>query len=62
MADKKACKKCKMFVEDDVCPNCKGNKFSTNWKGRMYIADPKRSMIANKLGIKAKGQYAIKVR
>lgn len=62
MAKKKACKKCKIFVEGDTCPICKGNQFSTNWQGRIYINDPKKSEIAQKLGIDIKGEYAIKVK
>lgn len=59
---KKVCKKCKLFVKGDVCPLCKGNQFSTNWKGKLIILDPNESIIAKKLGITAKGEYAIKVR
>ena len=59
---KKVCKKCKIFVEGTECPVCKGNQFSTNWQGRLFILDFNKSMIANKIGITAKGEYAIKVR
>jgi len=62
MAKKKACKKCKLFVEGNVCPICKGNIFSSNWQGRLFINDVGNSMIAEKLGIKVKGEYAIKVK
>ena len=59
---KKACKKCKIFVDGDICPVCKGNQFSINWQGRLYILDPNKSAIADKVGMKAKGEYAIKTR
>ncbi len=59
---KKVCKKCKLFVEGNECPICKGNQFSTNWQGRLAILDPNKSIIAKKLQIKAKGEYAIKVK
>ena len=59
---KKACKKCKIFVAGNECPICHGNKFSTNWQGRIYILDPEKSDIAKKMEIKVKGEYAIKVR
>ncbi|MBT4935885.1 DNA-directed RNA polymerase subunit E'' [Candidatus Woesearchaeota archaeon] len=62
MAKKKACKKCKLFVEGDICPICKSNSMTTTWQGRLYITDAERSMIAQNIGIKAKGEYAIKVR
>ncbi len=59
---KKACKKCKIFVEGEVCPVCKKNQFSTNWQGRIYFVDPARSTIAQKINVDVKGEYAIKVR
>ena len=62
MAKKKACKKCKLFVEGDVCPSCKSNTFSTSWQGRVYITDVENSMIGQKIAVNVKGEYAIKVR
>ena len=59
---KKACRKCKIFVEGDICPICKGNSFSTSWQGRIYVVDSNKSAIAQKIGITVKGEYAIKVR
>ena len=59
---KKACKKCKLFVEETSCPVCKSNQFSTNWQGRLIILDKDKSIIANNIGIKKEGEYAIKVR
>ena len=62
MSKKKACKKCRLFVEGDVCPSCGGNSFTNSWQGRIYIQDVAASMIAEKIGIKLKGEYAIKVK
>ena len=62
MAKKKACKKCKLFVEGDVCPSCKGNIFTTSWQGRLFVSDVNKSMIAKKINITVKGEYAIKVK
>ena len=59
---RKVCKKCRLFVEGATCPICSGNQFGDNWKGRIYIADPNRSEIAQKVGLKVKGEYAIKVK
>ena len=59
---KKACKKCKIFVDGPACSICKGTNFSTNWQGRISILDPEKSDIAKKIGIKVKGEYAIKVK
>lgn len=62
MSKKKVCKKCKMVVEGDVCPNCKNDQFSTNFQGRLYIIDANKSLVAKKIGLSTKGEYAIKVR
>ena len=51
-----------MFVEGNECPVCKTSQFSTNWQGRMYILDPTKSLVAEKVGLKSKGEYAIKAR
>ena len=59
---KKVCKKCKLFVEGSECPHCKGNQFSTNWQGRLNVLDANKSIIAKKIEIDIKGEYAIKVR
>ncbi len=59
---KKVCKTCKIFVEGNECPLCKGKQFTESWKGRMYIFNPEKSQIAKRLNITAKGEYAIKVR
>ncbi len=58
---KKVCSKCKLFVDGSECPVCRSSNFSINWKGRVYIVDPKKSQIAQKVGFPIKGEYAIKV-
>ena len=62
MSKKKACKKCKMFVTGDKCPGCGSESFSTSWQGRLYIKDANKSMIAEEVKCKIKGEYAIKVK
>ncbi len=57
---KKACKKCRALVESGNCPVCNGNQFSDNWKGRIIVLGDE-SEIAKKIGIKSKGEFAIKV-
>ena len=58
---KKACTSCKMFVDEDSCPDCKSSQFSTIWKGRINILDVKKSVIAQKVGYEKEGEYAIKI-
>lgn len=36
--------------------------FTPNWQGRINVIDSDKSFIAKKIGIKQKGEYAIKVR
>jgi len=62
MSKKKACKRCKLFVDGDTCSSCGFNSFSTSWQGRVYVTDVENSMIAKNIGLKVKGEYAIKVR
>lgn len=58
---KKVCRKCKVFVSGNECPICHGTNFTTTWKGRIIILDPEKSEIAQKIGIKNKSEYAIKI-
>ncbi|MBT4174230.1 DNA-directed RNA polymerase subunit E'' [archaeon] len=59
---KKACKKCRLFVDGGECPLCKSTNLSESWKGRLVVTDANKSEIGKELDIKAKGEYAIKVR
>ncbi len=64
MAKKKVCKRCKIFVDDEKCPICKDQvpASSNNWQGRIFVLNYRRSEIANKMGLCANGEFAIKVR
>ncbi|MEK6937226.1 MAG: transcription elongation factor subunit Spt4 [Nanoarchaeota archaeon] len=59
---KKVCKKCKLIFEGSVCPLCKSDSFGQSWKGRIFMIDANKSEIAKKIGMTAKGEYAIKVK
>jgi len=59
---RKVCRKCRIFVNGEVCPICGGNDFSTTWAGIAVIVDPKNSEVAKKMGINVPGKYALKVR
>ena len=62
MVKKKACKNCKVFVKGNECPLCKSTDFTTYWKGRVIIFDAEKSEVGKKMGVKVKGEYAIKTR
>ncbi len=58
---KKVCKTCKIVVTENVCPLCRKTAFTTNFQGQINIIDANKSMLAKKIGIKSKGDYAIKI-
>lgn len=58
----KACRECHMVSEADACPSCKSTDLSKDWLGYVVVMDAKRSVIAQKMGIKHPGRYALKVR
>ena len=62
MAKENICKKCKLFVDGNVCPVCKGNQFTNIFKGKLQILDANKSFVAEQMEIKEKGRYAIKIR
>lgn len=67
MVKKRVCRICKMFVEHEnentgsICGEHSTAQLSEGWKGRVFITDAAQSMIAEKMGVKVKGEYAIKV-
>ncbi|NHV60168.1 MAG: DNA-directed RNA polymerase, subunit E'' [Candidatus Verstraetearchaeota archaeon] len=58
-----ACRKCKYILgEDDTkCPICGGTDLTEEWSGLVVILDPSSS-VAEMMGTKKPGRYAIKVR
>lgn len=60
--NKRICKKCKIFTDAQICPNCGSNQFTESWKGKVFIFKPEESEIAKQMKITKKGSYAIKTR
>lgn len=58
----KACKICNFIYDGDKCPKCDSKESTEGFKGRVFVANPDKSEIAKKLGIKEKGNFAIKTR
>jgi DNA-directed RNA polymerase subunit E" len=58
----KACKNCRFISNGPVCPNCKSTNLSDDWSGLVIILDPATSEVGKRMGIKAAGRYAIRVR
>ena len=58
----KACKNCRYISNGPICPNCKSTNLSDDWSGLVVIIDPNASDVAKRMGIKAAGRYAVRVR
>jgi len=58
----KACTDCRMISHGPACPNCKATSLSDDFSGLAIIFNPEKSAIANAIGIKKKGRYALRVR
>lgn len=57
----KACRDCLYLTEEDICPIC-GGETTRDWQGFVIILDYSRSKIAQKMGFKTNGKYALKTR
>ena len=63
MASKeKACKHCKMVYEGTSCPNCQSTDSVDGFKGKISVLNPEQSEIAQHVGIKGKGVFALRLR
>jgi len=58
----KACRKCHLIARGSICPRCKETTMSDDFSGLAIIFDPEGSRIAEVMGVKEKGKYALKVR
>jgi DNA-directed RNA polymerase subunit E" len=58
----KACKNCHLLSNGPICPNCKSSNLSDDWTGLLIVIDAQTSEVAQKMGIKAPGRYAVRVR
>jgi DNA-directed RNA polymerase subunit E" len=59
---RKVCRTCKLFVTEDICPICRKASFSNSFNGLVTVLDAKRSVIAQKMGFEANGEYVVKVK
>lgn len=58
----KACKACRLVSDGPTCPGCGGTELTEKFSGQLKVSDPEKSEIGKKLGVKAPGTYAIKIR
>ena len=58
----KACKKCRLVVEGEACPNCgAGGELTKSWSGYIFVVDP-AGEVGAAIGAKAPGKYALKIK
>lgn len=61
MVREMACRKCKHVTTGKVCPVCKSSDLTPDWNGVVLVVNPDGSQVAQTLGIKEKGKYALRV-
>ena len=61
MIQLKACRNCSSITDQNKCPRC-GGEVSREWQGYLIVIDPEKSEIARKMGIRASGRYALRVK
>ena len=59
VAKKRACKNCGFLSLEKQCENCGESVFLEKYKGKVVVMD-ENSIVAEKAGISAKGQFALK--
>lgn len=58
----KACRNCRAIVVGDKCAVCGGSDLTKSFEGTIYVVDPTDSQIANAIGAKVPGKYALKLK
>jgi DNA-directed RNA polymerase subunit E" len=58
----RACRTCKIIIEENLCPICKNTDLSDDYSGLVIILDPENSQLAKKMEIRKKGRYALRIR
>lgn len=61
MAKWRACRNCKALTTENKCPICGSDDLTYNWEGIVAITDPLHSQVANMLGYKKVGIYALRI-
>lgn len=58
----KACRECKALVKNgNKCPICGSENLTEKFYGIVVVLNPEKSQLANFLGIKVAGEYALQV-
>ncbi len=57
----KACRKCRLIVNGDVCPNCKESNLTKAFEGYILLINPEGE-IGKAIGAATPGKYALKIK
>lgn len=57
----KACRKCRLIVNTDVCPNCKESELTKAFEGYILLTNPDCE-VGRAIGAKTPGKYALKIK
>lgn len=55
-----ACRNCRRFTQEKICPVCRSTNLSTSWKGLVVVIDSD-SELARMLNLQEEGRYALYV-
>ena len=58
----KACRNCRALVIGDKCAVCGGADLTKSFEGIIYVLDANESQIANAIGAKVPGKFALKLK
>jgi RNA polymerase subunit RPABC4/transcription elongation factor Spt4 len=59
---RKACRKCRTIIsKGGVCPSCGSTDLSIKWDGILIIINSENALLAEELGIKRNGAYAVRI-
>lgn len=54
------CRECGYMTSNKKCPNCGSDQFIDKYKGKAVIFDSSKSHVADVIGAKENGAYALK--
>lgn len=58
----KACRSCRYITSDDHCPLCQGTELTKDWEGYILLINSDDSIVAEEIGAKSPGKYALKIK
>jgi len=53
---------CRSIVEGEACALCKDSQLTKNWEGYILLFNTNGSQVAEAIGAKTPGKYALKIK